>query len=491
MDEAIKAPSARALPREAGAPALSPRQRLWKRQAGRVWNRVSRAISHLPKPGPLPFLAVSAVIGVSAVTTHMYTPAYVVSVNGAQVGIVREQAEFEAAVDRVEARVSAILDQEYTLEQEVEYAFALAPKEDLSASADFDNYLFSGVDDVALNYVLTVDGEMIGAAADRAALDGLLARLAAPYVSDDTVSVSYTRPVTITHEYTAADVEQDLAHMRGVLTASTSGDTTYEVQTGDTFMAVAMRNDMTVDEMAALNPDVDVDVIHVGQLLNIKEEVPYLGIRTVDAVTYTEEVECPVREVEDSSMYEGQTKVLDAGVPGEALVNANVTSLNGVEETREVISSTITRQPTEKVVAVGTTPRPSWLPNGYFIWPVNGTITSYFGSRYIFGSYSYHGGLDIAAPYGTTIKAADGGTVIWSGTGTGGNWSYGNYVMIDHGDGRVSIYGHCSSLLVSAGEKVYQGQAIARVGSTGRSTGNHCHFEVRIGGTRVNPLSYL
>ncbi|MFR5861253.1 MAG: M23 family metallopeptidase [Flavonifractor plautii] len=69
--------------------------------------------------------------------------------------------------------------------------------------------------------------------------------------------------------------------------------------------------------------------------------------------------------------------------------------------------------------------------------------------------------------------------------------SYGNLVIVDHGNGKQTYYGHCSSVLVSAGDKVYQGQPIAKVGSTGRSTGNHCHFEVKINGTSVNPLSYL
>ena len=82
-------------------------------------------------------------------------------------------------------------------------------------------------------------------------------------------------------------------------------------------------------------------------------------------------------------------------------------------------------------------------------------------------------------------------TVTFAGRATGSNWSYGNLVIINHGNGKVTYYGHCSSVLVSAGDHVYQGQTIARVGSTGRSTGNHCHFEVKINGTSVNPLAYL
>ena len=190
-------------------------------------------------------------------------------------------------------------------------------------------------------------------------------------------------------------------------------------------------------------------------------------------------------------MYQGESKVLDAGVPGEQIVNADIAYLNGVEQERTVLSTQVTREATNKVIAVGTKVRPSWLPNGYFIWPVYGRITSYFGYRSIFGSYSYHGGIDIATSYGTNIAAADGGTVVFAGRATGSMWSYGNLVIVDHGNGKQTYYAHNSSLLVSVGDKVYQGQAIAKAGSTGRSTGTHCHFEVHVNGSLVNPYNYL
>ena len=223
----------------------------------------------------------------------------------------------------------------------------------------------------------------------------------------------------------------------------------------------------------------------------MREVIPFLSVQTTETITYQEAIATPVEEVEDDSMYQGDTKVLDAGSEGLAEITADVTYVNGNERERNITNNVTITEPTAKVIAVGTKERPSWLPTGSFIWPVYGNITSYFGYRYIFGSYSYHSGIDIAAAYGTGIQAADGGTVIWAGTGTGSNWSYGKYVIIDHGNGYQTYYAHCSSLLVSVGDKVYQGQVIARVGSTGRSTGNHCHFQVKINGTTVNPLSYL
>jgi len=123
-----------------------------------------------------------------------------------------------------------------------------------------------------------------------------------------------------------------------------------------------------------------------------------------------------------------------------------------------------------------------------FIWPVNGPITSPFGSRCLGnGDCSFHPGIDIAVPAGTAIKAAAGGTVIYAGW-LGG---YGNLTVIDHGNGLATAYGHQSSIGVANGASVAQGQVIGYVGCTGYCFGAHLHFEVRVNGEPVNPLNYL
>lgn len=119
------------------------------------------------------------------------------------------------------------------------------------------------------------------------------------------------------------------------------------------------------------------------------------------------------------------------------------------------------------------------------IRPTSGVVTSRFGSRW----GSNHKGLDIGAPKGTPIKAAAGGTVTVAQYGYSGG--YGNYVIISHGNGIQTVYAHCNTLKVKVGQKVSQGQLIATVGNTGRSTGNHLHLEIRVNGVAQNPQNYV
>ena len=170
--------------------------------------------------------------------------------------------------------------------------------------------------------------------------------------------------------------------------------------------------------------------------------------------------------------------------------------LHDVQETRESMEEALevleqsSREIEARIRAMERTPQgrarmlQAWT--GHFIRPAAGPITSGFGMRHhpILGRDRMHTGVDIGAGYGAPIHAAAGGTVIFSGYQRG----YGNTMIIDHGGGVTTLYGHCSRLGVSEGQTVRQGEVIGNVGSTGLSTGPHLHFEVRRNGTPVNPL---
>ena len=462
----------------------------WLRLNARRWAyRFHIAASSTMAMTPATYLAVATALGVALTVTTMYSTSYAVTVDGEVIGRVAEQEMVEKAIQTVERQGTRMLGTEFQVQGEVDYQFALTLKSDLSSQSQMEDYFYDQLDEFSSSmrmYNVRVNGESMGIVKDADTLNELLDSLKEQYVNETTLSAEFVETVRLDPVY-EADVVSTVAEVQERLAENTTGETTYTVVSGDTFNAIAHANDMAISDLKALNPEININRLRIGDVLTVKEYIPKLSVRTQDNVTYHEAIPCPVNKVEDSTMYKGDTKVLVQGVEGDALVNATVTYINGREKDREIHSSTTLREPTTATMGVGTKEKPKTASKGYYIWPASGKINSYFGGRNIFGSYSYHSGIDIKVSYGQAIKAADGGTVSfagWKGT-------YGKLVIIKHDNGTQTYYAHNSSLLVSAGEKVYQGQTIAKGGSTGRSTGNHCHIEVRVNGTAVNPLNYL
>ena len=213
-------------------------------------------------------------------------------------------------------------------------------------------------------------------------------------------------------------------------------------------------------------------------------KTPIISVQTVEIESETIFIPYETVYEKTASLYTDEQRVKQEGKEGEREIVARVVRNNGETMATIEISSEIKFMPTNKIILQGTKALPPLQGTGRFKYPVSGfRISSGFGMRW--GRMHY--GLDLACSYGTAIRASDGGTVIFSGY----SGSYGNVVKIDHGGGFVTVYAHASKLLVSKGQRVQQGDHIANVGSTGRSTGPHCHFEIQKNGVQVNPLNYL
>jgi murein DD-endopeptidase MepM/ murein hydrolase activator NlpD len=247
---------------------------------------------------------------------------------------------------------------------------------------------------------------------------------------------------------------------------------------------------MTISDLNKINGNQLGDSIHPGDLINIEIAEPKLKVELIKTETALKPIFYKTITQNDDSKYTDYTKVLTQGANGLEKCVENVYTVNGVEMKRESVSTTILSQPVDKVVLTGTKKRPqtgSGISSGSLMWPVPSlhTITTYFTWRW----GKFHTGIDISGSnaYGKTIVAADGGVVASAGWDGG----YGNRVVIRHSGTLSTLYGHCSKILVTAGQQVSKGQAIARIGSTGNSTGPHCHFEVIKNGTKVNPMKYV
>lgn len=221
------------------------------------------------------------------------------------------------------------------------------------------------------------------------------------------------------------------------------------------------------------------------------EYISSADVKTVKTESYVDEIPYTTEQIKSGSYLKGYVKVTSKGIKGTADVTAIVTCVNGVETDRNVIKSTTLTEPVAQKEVVGTatiskTSNTQYASsNSQFIWPLNPkartTITSYMGDG------RGHKGLDIACVKGTEIYASMGGTVVYAHYRS----DYGNFVVIDHGKGYRTVYAHASKLLVKKGQVVEKGDTIALVGSTGQSTGNHLHFEVRVNDRAVNPLRYI
>ncbi len=218
-----------------------------------------------------------------------------------------------------------------------------------------------------------------------------------------------------------------------------------------------------------------------------------LDVKTVTTVTREKAVAFSTVKKLSSSVASGKSVVSQKGVNGLARVTEEVTYINGTETGRNTVSSTTLTKPVSQIVTVGTkiqyvNKKASQSKENAnklgFVWPTTRTgtiVTSYWGDG------RNHKGMDIAGKVGTPIYASKAGTVIKS-TRT---HDYGIYVEIDHGNGYVTRYAHCSAIVVKVGQKVATGENIALMGNTGRSTGPHVHFEVIKNGTRVDPSAYI
>ena len=443
------------------------------------------------KQHPVAFLSCALVVVALCALLSLYTIGTTAVYNGSELGTVSGIRTVNAVVSDIEDITRQTLgDEDYTINRDkLDTTVGVVPRQAVESREEFTDNLSDELGLVEYAYVLYIDGEPVAATTFPNALEEMLEQLKKSYITANTVDSYFVENVEIKQEYTDASLVMNLGNIAEILNATKSGEVTYTVEAGDSYYYIADLYDMSVDDLLDMNPGYDPKLLRVGDVLTISNAVPYLTVVDVERQNYVQDVPYQVEYQDDNTMYQGDYKVLSPGEYGKADVTANVTYINGEETDRQVVASVTLSEPVTETQARGTIPRPTWFPTGSFRWPCNGTLTSYFGRRNtgIRGASTYHEGIDIANSYGTAIYAADGGTVSYSGWMSG----YGYLVIIDHGNGYQTYYGHNSSLIVSVGEHVYKGQQIARMGSTGISSGNHCHFGIKINGTFVNPLNYL
>lgn len=266
----------------------------------------------------------------------------------------------------------------------------------------------------------------------------------------------------------------------------------YIVDAEDTVETIIEKTGLSKNQLDLLNTGFSGSEPHEGQRIKIRDEIPFLSVNISVVEEYDVEVAYNTEYYNDDTLYSGVTRVTTEGSKGINHLTAYVTYVNNIEVTRRITGAKVISSPVTERIATGTKTPPEQYSSseagyGKFIWPMEVGKSRISEYTVWDGGYAGHYGIDITAYYGAPIYAGASGTVIFSGV----NYGYGNCVIIDHGNGLQTLYGHCSTLAVKVGEEVIQGQLIAYEGSTGIVTGPHMHFEVRSGNLKLNPIDYL
>ncbi|MDR7401909.1 MAG: peptidoglycan DD-metalloendopeptidase family protein [Armatimonadota bacterium] len=277
--------------------------------------------------------------------------------------------------------------------------------------------------------------------------------------------------------------EEAVDASRAVATAAgLEGQTVVVIREGQTLWEIARAHGVAVEALAAANGIGDEDVIHVGQRLVI----PGASAAAPAAGRPARPASRPRGGRSVTVVVESGQTLWDLaqtyGVPVDAIVEANGLSGDLIRPGQRLVIPGVAAGAPRRVAAASRPPGAVSIARG-FLWPARGSLRSRFGWRW----QRHHDGIDIAAPYGTPIYAAKAGRVVFAGW----YYGYGRTVILDHGNGVTTLYGHASRLLVRVGDQVDAGQPIALVGSTGYSTGPHLHFEIRVRGRPLDPLKYL
>lgn len=412
---------------------------------------------------------------------------YAVLLDDKQIGAVEEETLAGEAFNEAKLLVEKEINHTININEKLSTTPAHVTKKEIMNKEELVDQLKKNITYDVQCYVIKVDGKVHAVLKDKKEAEDVLNAVKNTYIKEGTeiAEASFVEEVAIEPQFIES-LDMVLTKEEAILalTKSTEQQKTYTIQEGDTLWSISGKYDMSVEDLLKANTDLEEDsLLQIGQEISLVIPKPVVSVITKEKFTYTEPIEKPVIYKEDNSQYKTYLKVEQHGEEGEKEITAYKVRINGYEESREILSEKVIKEPKEAILIVGTKTPPPKSATGSFKMPVAGRQSSSFGSRW----GTLHAGIDLAAPTGTPIYASDGGLVVEAGWHGG----YGYLVRIDHGNGFETYYGHTSKIYVTVGQRVAKGEKIAAVGSTGNSTGSHLHFEIRKDGVPKNPYNYL
>jgi len=448
-------------------------------------------------------LVITVAAGASA--QYYYTSniqsVYHVLVNGQEIGVVdnpsvvKDWATAKLDEERAKNGLSMTLADYITFREERKFKAPFDNAAAISTLADIADIKVEAIK-------LIVDGTVVGYAADQKTAEQVLAHvkekfsgvpvqadkkvavaaasLAAP-VSSPVKEVTFKEQVQTKSESVTAAQVLPADKLEELLEKGTFKQLTHIVVEGDCIGCIAKKYGITSNDIYANNPGITENtLLQLGQKINVTAVRPLVTVQVKEDLSQKETIAYSTQINNNDKLPKGETKVVQEGRDGSKMVRYEVIKENGQVVARNIVKQDVIAQPVTKIVERGTKVIPS-RGTGRLSWPASGYISSGFGMRW----GRMHKGIDIAGS--GSVLAADNGRVKFAGW----DGDYGKAVIIDHGNGMETLYGHMSTISVKAGDVIAQGKKIGVKGSTGDSTGVHLHFEVHQNGRIQNPLRFL
>ncbi len=412
-----------------------------------------------------------------------YEPVIEAYINGMPRGFVASEDDLPAALEALEAEISASYGEEISLGIELSHVETKAKKPKLLSAEDCAELIESAALDYWCEaYILKVDGAPAAANEDGALLDELI-------VSIENELKTEGKALGELQLLSALTVERGWCPREVLMTP----DEAHEILLPDALSADAYGyTEVSVTPFAALAP-ADSEGIAAASLTDEPDDLS-LDYYYTSTVTQLETLPYEVIEIEDPNAFIGYDRVFASGTNGTKSVTYDVIrDADGNELSRTEVSSEVVTPARARVAIVGTHEYgEDGVVTGEFAWPCLAPegISSPYGWRDLYGMMDFHLGIDLPGETGDPILASDGGVVVWAAKTP----SYGNHVRILHENGTESLYAHLSKIDVEVGDTVYQGQKLGEMGRTGVAYGVHLHFELRLGelnGKTDDPMKYL
>ncbi len=405
-----------------------------------------------------------------------------------KIGSTRNEEDVQTIVEFIKADLANTYKAEIVLNKDIKFEPTHVKESEILSNLEFNSIIKSEVSFFVAAHSLVVNGEELGVVKTLSDAETILDAIKEPYLanideSSNLKEVSLLEDVNIIKKEVSYDELTSPEQLIEMIQDGGEEKRIHTIEVGENFWTIAKIYDLNPLDVEAANPDRDQLRLQPGDEINLVMPKSLITVTTVEEVEYIEDIEFEVIVETNDAMFTNEKKTKVEGVRGQTKIVANEIKHNGRLFEKEILNEEVIKEPITQVIIKGTKELPKTAATGSLMMPTRGRISSRYGSRW----GRMHRGLDIAAPTGTPIKAADGGTVTKSGWSNG----LGYMIEINHGNGYVTRYGHCSKLLVKQGAKVYKGQEIAKVGNSGNSTGPHLHLEVLINGVHKNPSNYV